>query len=117
MLVTIMQIIVLKCCVAFVEVPVSQSVFVGETAMFRCRHSMTDAIEWMINGTTLTTDNTMPGISNGTIMESGNIVHTLSITGRVDYDNTEVVARADLPDGSFEDSTPIAILQGKLVTC
>ena len=40
------------------------------------------------------------------------MVHTLSITGRVDYDNTEVVARADLPDGSFEDSTPIATLRG-----
>ena len=73
---------------------------------------MTDTIEWIIDGTRLTTDNPMPGISNGTMMESGNMVHTLSITGRVDYDNTEVVARAVLPDGSFEDSTPIAILQG-----
>ena len=77
---------------------------------------MTDAIEWLINGTRLSADNPMPGISNGTIMESVNMVHTLSITGRVDYDNTEVVARADLPDGSHEDSTPIAILRGKL-TC
>ena len=80
--------------------------------MFRCRHSMTDTIEWIINGTSLSTDHPLPGISNGTMMESGNMVHTLSITGRVDYDNTEVVARAVLSDGSHEDSTPIAILQG-----
>ena len=85
--------------------------------MYRCRHSLTDTIEWMINGTTLTTDNTMPGISNGTMMESGNMVHFFSITGRDDNNDTKVVARADLPDGSHEDSTPIAILQGKLITC
>ena len=80
--------------------------------MFRCRHSMTDTIEWIINGNRLSTDNPMPGISNGTMMESGNMVHTLSIIGRDNNNNTKVVARADLPDGSHEDSTPIAILRG-----
>ena len=82
--------------------------------MFRCRHSMTDAIEWIINGNILRTDNPMPGIVPGTMIESGNMVHTLSITGRVDYDNTEVVARAVLSDGSVEDSTPIATLRGNV---
>ena len=108
---------ILLLCAAFIEIPVSQSVFVEETAMFRCRHSMTDTIEWMINGSRLSTDNPMPGISNGTMMESGNMVHTLTITGEVEYDNTSVVARALLPDGSVDDSTPIAVLKGKLILC
>ena len=74
----------------------------------------------MINETLrVSTDNPRPdiGIVPGTIimMESGDIVHTLSITGRDDYDNTSVVGIADLPDGSKENSHPVAILQSKTV--
>ena len=98
------------CIGAFIQSPQSQDVIAGTTARFECEHSSANHIGWRIDGSNQTVNSTSIRMS-----ESGRMVHTLSIMGTLDKNETEVVARAMFLDNSFEDSEPAAMLRGS--TC
>ena len=74
----------------FAEVPKSVTVEIGiEPAVFKCRHMSVDAIiGWRVNNFSV---GQFPNISRGLINEDGNIVNTLIIPARSEYNGSEVV--------------------------
>ena len=99
-------------CVAFDEVPDSQKVSVGVEAEFRCRHSTADFIRWRVNGS-LVGGNPPSGIIRDTTRDdSDNLVDTLTITARPEYNRTVVVCVASFDDGSPNEETFPAELIG-----
>ena len=96
---------------AFDEAPVSVEVPVGSEAVFRCRHSTADAIDWRVNRT-FVGRNPPPDITLGIITEGGNLVDTLAIVASLDYNGTTIVCVAVFRDGSpDETSQPPAVLR------
>ena len=94
---------------AFIEVPTSQNVSLGEMAEFRCRHDSADFIEWRVNGDFISFFNPPSGITPGFIIGGSK----LTIVGRPEYDGTEVVCVAIFVSPSPDESTnPPAILGG-----
>ena len=93
---------------AFTEVPSSQVVHIGEEAVFRCHHSTTRLIDWIVNGTLLDHP-PPPDIIPST--EDGTQVATLTIIARPEYNGTVVKCEAVFRNASPEIS-PAAILQG-----
>ena len=97
---------------AFIEVPTSQVVFIGEETVFRCRHPTADVIVWRVNGSSVG-QNPSPDISPGTIGDyDGSLVNTLTIVARPEYNGTEVVCVALFIDGSPFETSPLSVLQG-----
>ena len=93
--------------------PVSQTINVGETAVFRCRHATADFITWKLNNDLIDNNNLPVGIAPRSDGEGGGVVYTLSIIGRPDYNGTIVVGVAKFFNGLSDDKTiPAAILQG-----
>ena len=98
---------------AFLEMPASQTINVGETAVFRCRHATADVITWKMNDNLIDYNNVPLGITPRSVTESGGLVYTLSIIGRLEYNGTKVVGVAKFFNGlSDEETIPAAILQG-----
>ena len=97
---------------AFVEVPVNQEVPMGAEATFRCQHPTADTIRWRVNGS-LVGRSTPPDIAPQTIRkDNGNLVGTLSITARPEYNRTMVVGVARFDDGTPDEQTQPAMLIG-----
>ena len=93
----------------FIEIPKSQSISVGETAEFRCRHNTTIVIRWRKNGKLISDSNLPPDITPGYISGGSK----LTIVGRLEYDGTEVVCVAMFDDESPDElSNPPAVLRG-----
>ena len=103
--------LILLTILAFNEVPVSQEVPVGTEAVFRCQHSTAHYIGWRVNGS-FVGRNSPPDITPGTTRdEDGNLVDTLTIVARLEYNGTIVVCVAQFDDGTpDETSEPPAIL-------
>ena len=100
------------CVAAFLEIPTSQTVSLGEMAEFRCRHDTADFVAWRFNGSFINKDNCPPNISTE-VIDSGS---KLTIIGRHEYNGTEVVGVAIFYTPSPPDETnPPAILRGKYV--
>ena len=101
--------VTLLCCfTAFSEEPSNETINLGsvELAVCRCRHTLQEAIiGWRING--LPAD-MFPDIVVGSLRENGNLVHTLSIPARSEYNGTIVVCVALFTNGSPPESTPPA---------
>ena len=82
----------------FAEIPSSVMVELGAaTPPCRCRHTSSEVvIFWRVNGSPASD---FPGISSGSVNESGNIVHTLTVPAEPQYNGTEVVCLAIFFDG------------------
>ena len=79
-------------------------------AVFRCRHRSTEAfITWLVNGSS---SGQFPGIIAGSIRDdvNGNIVSTLMIPARSEYNGTEVVCEAFFLNGLPPESTVTVLL-------
>ena len=85
-------------CSEFAEVPSSMIVELGTaTPPFRCRHTSPEVlILWTVNGSP---SRDFLDIRSGSVNESGNIVHTLTIPAEPRYNGTEVVCLAVFRDG------------------
>ena len=93
----------------FIEIPRSQNVSVGETAEFRCQHSIADGIRWKVNGSVLRPIDFPRGVHK----RVENQLHILTIIGLPEYNGTEVVGDAYHFDGSYpEETEPAATLEG-----
>ena len=100
------------CVAAFLEIPMSQTVSLGEMAEFRCRHDTADFIGWKVNGSLISQANPPPDITLEFISGGSK----LTIIGRLEYNGTEVVGVA-IFYSSFpsEETNPPAILRGTYV--
>ena len=98
---------------AFIEIPTSQTVSVGEVAEFRCQHPTADTIRWRVNGTLVSLSRPPPDINQVTQTIDSESVSTLTIIGRPNYNGTEVVGVARFDDESPDETTdPKAMLIG-----
>ena len=85
---------------------------IGAEAEFRCQHSTADAIRWRVNGS-LVGRSPPPDIILDLVYDvNGNLVDTLSITARPEYNGTEVVCVARFDNGSPAEQTEPATLLG-----
>ena len=97
---------------AFNVTPVSQEVAIGAGAEFRCHHPTADTIRWRVNGS-LVGRSSFPDITPSTTREvNGNLVDTLTIIARPEYNGTEVVCVARFDDESPDEQTEPATLLG-----
>ena len=91
----------------------SQTINVGETAVFRCRHATADIVTWKLNDNLIDNNNIPLAITPDNMREGGGLVYILSIIGRPEYNGTKVVGVAKFFNGLSDDETfPAAILQG-----
>ena len=80
--------------------------------MFRCDHTTADFIDWIVNGSIVRSD-PPPDITPGTNRdENGNLVNTLNIITRPEYDGIMVQCEALFCDGSHPELSAIAVLKG-----
>ena len=100
----------------FIEVPSPPVVVVPldglhNTYQYRCRHSETDRIFWIINGTRLVDLRPPPpSISDPTILlPSGDLVYTLTIGGLLQHNGTTIQCLAESQDQSSTSRTPNAV--------
>ena len=88
---------------AFIESPTSQNVSIGEDAVFRCQHDSADTIRWRVNGVLVSRSSPPTGVHE----DADGLVDTLTITGSLEYNGTEVVCVAQFDSGSpDQESTP-----------
>ena len=87
---------------------------VGAVAEFRCRHPTADAIRWRVNGSLVGRSPPPDIIPSTTHDDNGNLVDTLTITARREYNGTEVVCVARFDDGSLDEQTEPATLLGTI---
>ena len=85
---------------------------VGAEAEFRCRHPTASFIDWRVNGSLVGQDPPREIIPGTTRDVNGNLVNTLTITARPEYNGTEVVCVAFFVDGSPDEQTEPAMLLG-----
>lgn len=86
---------------------------VGENAIFRCRHPNASDIRWRRDGELIRGRNFPPDITPGTERDDNQfLVQTLTIVAGPQYNGTEIVCVATFDDGSPDEMTPPAILQG-----
>ena len=91
--------------------PVTQNVSIGQQALYRCHHETADVIRWRVNGTLLSNSMTPIGITPGTLRATNNnLVQTLTIAGRTDYNGTAVICVAMFDDGNDDETTDAAFL-------
>ena len=86
-------------------------VHVNEPAKFRCKHPAARFIDWLVNGSSIAQSppaDITPGTSTD---DNGNLLNTLTIIGRLEYNGTEVQCEAVFHDGNSEFS-PNVTLQG-----
>ena len=99
------------CHTEFAEIPSSVVVELGAaTPRFRCRHTSSEVlIFWRVNGLP---SRDFPDIRSGSVNESGNIVHTLTVPAEPQYNGTEVVCLAVVFDGvtPITEVTPAATI-------
>ena len=83
-----------------------------DKAVFRCRHLSSEAIiGWRVNGSP-------PGhgqfsiVTPSSVSENSNLVYTLTIPARIEYNGTEVVCLAISLDGplDLESTPPVALV-------
>ena len=86
-------------------------------AVFKCRHPTANFIDWRVNGTSVG-QSPPTDITPGTIRDDdGNLVNTLTIIARPEYNGTEVECVAVFSGGSPDEATPsvtLTIIDGKL---
>lgn len=93
----------------FLESPTSQTVNVGENAVFRCQHETANFFRWKVNGTLFSPFSMpIPGVTQGSA--DNHLVSTLTVAGRLDYNETEVVCVAQFDSGMEEEATEGAFL-------
>ena len=81
---------------------------VGAKAVFRCQHPTADIIRWRVNRSLISQRNSSAGLVTGRD-DNGN---TLTVTARQQYNGSEVVCVAQFDDGSPDEVSGVAILQG-----
>ena len=85
---------------------------IGAEAEFRCRHPTAGFIRWSVNGSLVGRSPPPDIIPETTRDVTGNLVDTLTITSRPEYNGTEVVCVARFDDGSPDEQTEPATLLG-----
>ena len=88
----------------FTTVPSSLTIAVGEEAVFQC-HYPGATINWRINGTAVVSSLSITVTSSGE-----QPFDTLTITARPEYNGTEVVCVALLPDFSIQQTSPAFLI-------
>ena len=103
---------------AFEEVPKTQEVSDGDSAVFRCRHGSADTIRWRVDHT-LISANPPADITPNTVREGDHVVHTLTIVGCPQYNGTIVECVAMFDDHSPDEQTAPAVLlvRGMIPCC
>ena len=94
------------CHLAFIEMPTSQSVSIGQDAEFRCQHSSADTIRWRVNSSLVSRSNAPDGVG----LDTDDLLDILTITGRLDYNGTVVECVARFDNGSPEQVSNPALL-------
>jgi hypothetical protein len=86
-------------------------VAIGAEAVFICRHQTADNIRWRVNGS-LVGRSPPPDIIPSTIHDdNGNLVDTLTIIARPEFNVTEVVCVARFDDDRPEElSQPVTLI-------
>ena len=97
---------------AFNVAPVSQEVASGASAVFMCRHLNASVIDWSVNGSLVQRDTPLDITPGTTRDDNRELVETLTITARPEYNETEVVCVARFDDGRPEERTHPAVLFG-----
>ena len=97
----------------FSEVPTSQVVFIGEETVFRCHHSTADVIAWRVNGSSVGRNPPTDITPSTNRDDDDNLVYTLTIIARPEYNGTVVECVAVFLDGSSTEVSPTALLLGK----
>jgi hypothetical protein len=97
---------------AFTKEPTTQEVIPGAEAVFRCQYPAASDIRWRVNGS-LVGRSPPPDITPGIIRDdNGNLVDTLTIAARPEYNGTEVVCVAKFIDGTQAMNSSMALLLG-----
>lgn len=92
------------------ELPATQNVPAGDTAVYRCSHDTADIIRWRVNGS-LIGRNPPPDVTPSTVTdENGNLVGTLTIVAHLEYNQTKIVCVARFDDGSPEENANSVLL-------
>lgn len=98
--------------VGFTEVPSSQVVYIGEEAVFRCRHPNAYVVGWNVNGSGIGQTPSLD-ITPGTDRDdNGTLVNTLTIIARPQYNGTVVECVAIFIDGTSEELSQPVVLRG-----
>ena len=80
--------------------------------VYMCNHSRADQISWRVNGGVLGVEIFPLNItSNITLLPGGGSIHTLTIGGRFEHNETTVVCSAAFNDGSVPELTPPVMFQ------
>ena len=75
--------------------------------MFRCGYwSSSTRISWRVNGSSASQ---FPSIVIGSLIDNGNVVNTLTIPARSEYNGTEVVCVAIFSNGSYKETFPATL--------
>ena len=88
---------------------------IGAEAVFRCQHQTADIIRSRVNDT-LVGRNTPPDIRQTSTFDEGDVVGTLTVMGRPEYNGTMVVCVAKLINERSDEQTEPAMLTGSTVT-
>ena len=96
----------------FDQVPITQEVATGAEAVFRCRHPTADTIRWRVNGSLVGRAPPPDVILDIIHDDNDNLVDTLTITARPQYNGTEVVCVARFDDRRPEELSQPVILIG-----
>ena len=90
----------LKIKTDFTVMPTSLLVGIGETAVFKCQNLEAAFVFWRVNGSRVT-QNPPPDITPATTRDDNNqLVNTLTIVARLDFNETQVECGAILQDDS-----------------
>lgn len=84
----------------------------GEEAVFRCRYPTALFILWRVNDSLVGRDSPRDISPNTTRDDNGNLVDTLTITARPEYNGTRVVGVARFDNGVPDEQTDAAMLIG-----
>lgn len=84
---------------------------IGSDATFRCRHPNADTIRWRVNDDLISLINPPPYITPSTTRDNNNnVVFTLTIEARLEYNQTRVICVARFDNGSSDETTEAALL-------
>ena len=84
---------------------------IGRDVTFRCRHPRAEIIRWRVNGELISLSNPPSNITPSTTRDdNNNVVFTLTIVTRLEYNQTMVVCVARFDDGSPDVTTEAALL-------
>ena len=102
--------------VDFVDVPTSVNVTVGQHAAFRCNHSSSNQIGWMVNDTTLIALGNTDVTTSSVPVPDGSYLHQLMIWARREYNQTRIQCLAFVGGSEVISPHAMLLIQGEYCT-